>query len=45
MLMLFSPTIGAAIAAQYWFLWIRCPACRTVKRLTCAHSTVTAMQP
>jgi hypothetical protein len=27
--MLFSPTIGAAIAARYWFLWVRCPACRT----------------
>jgi hypothetical protein len=27
--MLFSPTIGAAIAAGYWFLWVRCPACRT----------------
>jgi len=27
---LFSPTIGAAIAAQYWFLWIRYPACRTI---------------
>jgi hypothetical protein len=26
---IFSPTIGAAIAAQYWFLWVRCPACRT----------------
>jgi hypothetical protein len=26
--MLFSPTIGAAIAARYWFLWVRCPACR-----------------
>ncbi len=26
--MLFSPTIGAAIAAGYWFLWVRCPACR-----------------
>jgi hypothetical protein len=25
---LFSPTIGAAIAARYWYLWIRCPACR-----------------
>jgi hypothetical protein len=24
--MLFSPTIGAAIAAHYWFLWVRCPA-------------------
>ena len=21
--MLFSPTIGAAIAAGYWFLWVR----------------------
>jgi len=27
--MLFSPTIGAAIAARHWFLWVRCPACRT----------------
>jgi hypothetical protein len=26
---LFSPTIGAAITAGYWFLWVRCPACRT----------------
>jgi hypothetical protein len=31
--MLFSPTIGAAIAAQYWFLWIRCPACRTINAI------------
>jgi hypothetical protein len=23
-----SPTIGAATAARYWFLWVRCPACR-----------------
>ena len=27
--MIFSPTIGAAIAARYWFLWMRCPACRS----------------
>jgi hypothetical protein len=27
--MLFSPTIGAAFTARYWFLWVRCPACRT----------------
>jgi hypothetical protein len=27
---LFSPTIGAAIAACYWFLWVRCPARRTI---------------
>jgi hypothetical protein len=31
--MLFSPTIGAAIAARYWFLWVRCPACRTVNAI------------
>jgi hypothetical protein len=31
--MIFSPTIGAAIAAGYWFLWIRCPACRTIKAI------------
>jgi hypothetical protein len=27
--MLFSPTIGAALTARYWFLWVSCPACRT----------------
>ena len=27
--MLFSPTIGAAITAGYWFLRARCPAYRT----------------
>jgi len=27
--MLFSPTMGAAVAARYWYLWVRCPACRT----------------
>ena len=26
--LLFSPTIGAALAARYWFLWVHCPACR-----------------
>jgi hypothetical protein len=29
--MLFSPTIGAAITARHWFLWVRCPACRTTQ--------------
>jgi hypothetical protein len=27
--MLFSPTICAAITARHWFLWVRCPGCRT----------------
>lgn len=31
--MLFSPTIGAAIAARYWYLWVRCPACRTTSSI------------
>jgi hypothetical protein len=31
--MLFSPTIGAALAARYWFLWVRCPACRTTNAI------------
>jgi hypothetical protein len=31
--MLFSPTIGAAIAARYWFLWVRCPACQTISAI------------
>jgi hypothetical protein len=31
--MLFLPTIGAAVAARYWFLWVRCPACRTINAI------------
>ena len=31
--MIFSPTIGAAIRADYWFLWVRCPACRTINAM------------
>jgi hypothetical protein len=31
--MLFSPTIGAAIAARHWFLWVRCPGCRTTQAI------------
>jgi hypothetical protein len=31
--MLFSPTIGAAVTAGYWFLWVCCPACRTTNAI------------
>jgi hypothetical protein len=31
--MLFSATIGAAVTARYWFLWVRCPACRTINAI------------
>jgi hypothetical protein len=31
--MIFSPTIGAAIRAGYWSLWVRCPACRTINAI------------
>ena len=31
--MLFAPTIGTAIAARHWFLWVRCPACRTTQAI------------
>ena len=31
--MIFSPTIGAATRAGYWFLWVRCPACRTTNAI------------
>ena len=31
--MLFAPTIGAAIAARHWFLWVRCPACRIMNAI------------
>ena len=30
---LFSPTIGAVIAARHLFLWVRCPACRTIQAI------------
>jgi hypothetical protein len=43
--MLFSPTIGAAIAACYWFLWVRCPAASQSMRLICARWTVIPMRP
>jgi len=49
--MLFSPTIGAAIAAGYWFLWVRCPACRTInaidlRTLDCHHdAAITSLIP
>jgi len=31
--MLFSPTIGAAVAAQHWYLWVRCSACQTIQAI------------
>ena len=31
--MLFAPTIGAAVAARHWWLWVRCPACHTTKAI------------
>jgi hypothetical protein len=31
--MLFSPTIGAALTTRYWFLWVRCPACRSTSSI------------
>jgi hypothetical protein len=31
--MLFSPTIGGAVTAGYWFLWVRCPACCTTNAI------------
>ena len=29
--MLFSATIGCALKARHWFLWVRCPACHTTQ--------------
>ena len=31
--MLFSPTIGCALKARHWFLWVRCPACHTTQAI------------
>jgi hypothetical protein len=38
MSMLFSPTIGAAVTARYWFLWVRCPALPYHERDRLAHA-------
>jgi hypothetical protein len=44
--MLFSPTIGAAITAGYWFLRARCLACRTIGDVDVRTlSTGTAARP
>jgi hypothetical protein len=49
--MLFSPTIGAAVAAGYWFLWVQCPACRTTSAVDLRtldrhpEATVTSLIP
>jgi beta-phosphoglucomutase-like phosphatase (HAD superfamily) len=40
--MLFSPTIGAAVTAGYWFLWVRCRPAAPRTRSIFARSTVTA---
>jgi hypothetical protein len=39
--MLFSPTIGCALKARHWFLWVRRPACRTNRLSTYGPSIVT----
>jgi hypothetical protein len=49
--MLFSPTIGAALAARQSYLWVYCPACRTANaidlRMVDRHrdASVTALIP
>src|ERR1700739_1557499 len=43
--MIFSPTIGAAIAAGFWFLWVRCPGCRTTNTIDLRTLTVSARRP
>jgi hypothetical protein len=43
--MLFSPTIGAAITAGYWFLRARCPRAAPPATSTSGRSTGTAARP
>jgi hypothetical protein len=31
--LLFAPTIGAALAARHWFLWVYCPACHNTSSI------------
>ena len=37
--LLFSPTIGAAVAAQHWYLWSAVPDAAARSRSTCGGST------
>jgi hypothetical protein len=39
--LLFAPTIGAALAARYW--WVRCPACRTRQAVDAVISLIPAL--
>jgi hypothetical protein len=43
--MLFSPTIGTAITAGYWFLWVAARLAVQRTRSTSARSIVTATRP
>jgi hypothetical protein len=43
--MLFSPTIGAAIKAGYWFVWVRCQPVIWPARSTCARLTAIPTLP
>lgn len=43
--MLFSPTIGAAIAARYWFLWVQCQLAEQQAQSTCVPLTVIGTLP
>ena len=49
--MIFSPTLGAVITAGFWFLWVRCPACRTINKIDLRildhhrHAAVTSLIP
>jgi hypothetical protein len=40
--LLLAPTIGAAIAARHHFLWVYCPACRTMRDVDLRGSIGTA---
>jgi beta-phosphoglucomutase-like phosphatase (HAD superfamily) len=42
--MLFSPTIGAAITAGYWFLWVPARLAEQSMQSTCVGLTVTPTQ-
>ena len=46
--LLFAPTIGAALTARHHFLWVYCPACRTIDLRTLdrhRNAAVTSLIP
>jgi hypothetical protein len=47
--LLFAPTIGAPLSGRHWYIWVRCPPCRTAQavdhRALDRRAVVTSLNP